>query len=163
PSNTWSHVLPQTWSHLSCRSRARSHCRRPPRWAAFRRMSTKAIKQGISRSMSKTPSNKLSTLSCDIIVVTRPAAIKLAPAIKAVGEEPSDFVGRVVSSGQHGEICRSALAAFGLTADRALDIEPIGSSLAESTGALLRAFGRHIAETRPDLIVVQGDTTTAMA
>jgi UDP-N-acetylglucosamine 2-epimerase (non-hydrolysing) len=102
-------------------------------------------------------------LRCDIVIGTRPEAIKLAPVIKALREEPRDFVVRVVSSGQHGEICRSALAAFGLTADSALDIEPIGRSLADSTGDVVRAFGRHIAETCPDLVLVQGDTTTAMA
>jgi UDP-N-acetylglucosamine 2-epimerase len=126
-------------------------------------MSNKAIKQGISRSMSKTPSHELPPLSCDIVVGTRPEAIKLSPVIKALREEPSDFAVRVVSSGQHGEICRSALAAFGLSADSGLDIGPLGGSLADSTGDVVRAFGRYIAETRPDLILVQGDTTTAMA
>ena len=40
--------------------------------------------------------------------------------------------------------------------------EPIGGSLADSAGDVLRAFGRHLAERRPDVILVQGDTTTAM-
>jgi len=44
-----------------------------------------------------------------------------------------------------------------------LDIEPISGSLADSAGNLLRAFGRRFADSRTDLILVQGDTTTAMA
>jgi UDP-N-acetylglucosamine 2-epimerase (non-hydrolysing) len=102
-------------------------------------------------------------LRCDIVVGTRPEAIKLAPVIKALREGGDDFVVQVVTSGQHSEICRSALAAFGLAPDCALDIGPIGGSLAASAGDVLCAFGRRFAESRPDVILVQGDTTTAMA
>src|SRR6202521_839543 len=108
-------------------------------------------------------SNDSSPIRCDIIVGTRPEAIKLAPVIKALRESGDDFLVRVVTSGQHGEICRSALAAFGLTADGALDNEPSSGSLADTAGNLLRAFGRRFADSRPDLIIVEGDTTTAMA
>jgi len=113
--------------------------------------------------MQNIPSNDSSAVRCDIIVGTRPEAIKLAPVIKALRESGDDFLVRVVTSGQHGEICRSALAAFGLTADGALDNEPISGSLADTAANLLRAFGRRFADSRPDLILVQGDTTTAMA
>ena len=107
--------------------------------------------------------NDSSAVLCDIIVGTRPEAIKLSPVIKALRESEADFLVRIVTSGQHGEICRSALAAFGLTADSESDIEPINGSLADTAGNLLRAFGRRFADSRPNLILVQGDTTTAMA
>src|SRR5260370_20628960 len=107
--------------------------------------------------------NDRSAVRRDIIVGPRPEAIKLAPVIKALRESGDDFSVRVVTSGQHGEICRSALAAFGLIADSELDIEPISGSLADAASNLLRAFGRRFADSRPDLILVQGDTTTAMA
>ena len=67
---------------------------------------------------------------------TRPEAIKLAPVIKAPRVSGGDFLVRVITSGQHGEICRSALAAFGLTADSELDVEPISGSLADAAGNL---------------------------
>ena len=102
-------------------------------------------------------------LGCDTVIGTRPEAIKLAPVIKALRDEPSEFRVRVVTSGQHGEICRSALAAFGIAANIALDAETIGSSPAASVGELVRAFGHHIAQSHPDLLLVQGDTTTTMA
>src|SRR6266853_6816564 len=102
-------------------------------------------------------------LCCDIVVGTRPEAIKLAPVVKALRERGDDFRVRVVTSGQHGEICNSALAAFGLTPDSALDIRPISGSLTDSASDVLRAFGRRFTDSRPDLILVQGDTTTAMA
>ena len=79
--------------------------------------------------------NDSSAVRCEIIVGTRPEAIKLAPVIKALRESGGDFLVRVVTSGQHGAICRSALAAFVLTADSELEIEPITGSLAESAGA----------------------------
>jgi UDP-N-acetylglucosamine 2-epimerase (non-hydrolysing) len=107
--------------------------------------------------------NDSSAVRCEIIVGTRPEAIKLAPVIKALRESGGDFLVRVVTSGQHGAICRSALAAFVLTADSELEIEPITASLADTAGNLLRAFGRQFADSRPNLILVQGDTTTAMA
>jgi len=75
--------------------------------------------------MQNIPSTDPRALRCDIIVGTRPEAIKLAPVVKALRESGDDFLVRVVTSGQHGEICRSALSAFGLTADSALDIESI--------------------------------------
>ena len=113
--------------------------------------------------MRNIPSNDSSAARCDVIVGTRPEAIKLAPVIKALRESGDDFLVRVVTSGQHGQICCSALATFGLTADSELHIEPISGSLADTAGNLLRAFGRQFADSRPDLILVQGDTTTAMA
>ena len=113
--------------------------------------------------MQNSHSNDTPAVRCDIIVGTRPEAIKLAPVVKALIESGNDFLVRIVTSGQHREICSSALAAFGLTADSELDIEPISVSLADSAGNLLRAFGRRFANSRPDLVLVQGDTTTAMA
>jgi len=101
-------------------------------------------------------------LSCDIVVGTRPEAIKLAPVFKALRGEPGGFAVRVVTSGRHGEICRTALAAFGLSPGCALDAETIGSSLSDSASELVRAFARNIAQSHPDLLLVQGDTTTAL-
>jgi hypothetical protein len=70
--------------------------------------------------MQKTHSSDSLAVRCDIIVGTRPEAIKLAPVVKALTKSRDDFLVRVVTSGQHGEICRSALAAFGLAADSEL-------------------------------------------
>ena len=104
-----------------------------------------------------------SALRCDVIVGTRPEAIKLAPVVRALRNNGDDFSVDILTSGQHGKICHSALAAFGLAADSSLDIEPISGSLADSAGNVLRAFGRQFAHSRPDIVLVQGDTTTAMA
>src|SRR6201982_429484 len=113
--------------------------------------------------MRYTHSSASPAIKCDVSVGTRPEAIKLAPVVKALRKNGDEFSVCVVTSGQHGEICRSALATFGLAADRDLDIEPIRGSLADSAGNVVRAFGRRFADSRPDFILVQGDTTTAMA
>jgi UDP-N-acetylglucosamine 2-epimerase len=105
----------------------------------------------------------LPSLRCDVVVGTRPEAIKLAPVARALRQRDGEFSVRIVTSGQHSEICHSALAAFGLATDSALQTAPVGGSLADSASDLLHAFGRQIAENRPDVILVQGDTTTAMA
>lgn len=102
-------------------------------------------------------------LHCDVIVGTRPEAIKMAPIVKVMRGDPKIFDCRVVTSGQQGEICRTALSSFGLEADVALEIGPVGRSLAASAGDVLHAFGRHFTQNAPDIILVQGDTTTAMA
>jgi len=108
-------------------------------------------------------SRELGRLRCDVVVGTRPEAIKLAPVVIALLAEPSDFIVHVITSGQQGEICCSALEAFGITANNALAIGPVGALLADSAADVLRAFGSRIAHSRPDLVLVQGDTTTAMA
>jgi len=95
-------------------------------------------------------------------VGTRPEAIKLGPVIIALRAKPSDFAVRLITSGQHREICYSALAAFGLIADEDLAVE-VGSLLAHSAADVLRIFAAHLLHNRPDILLVQGDTTTAMA
>ena len=102
-------------------------------------------------------------VTCDIVVGTRPEAIKLAPLVHRLRREPSKFEARIITSGQHGEICRAALANFGLTTDIALTPEPVGYALANIASAVLAVFGWHFATSAPDILVVQGDTTTAMA
>ena len=74
--------------------------------------------------MQNFPSNGQSAARCDIIVGTRPEAIKLAPVIKALRESGDDFKVRVVTSGQHGEICRSALAGCRDAPAHISDVEP---------------------------------------
>jgi UDP-N-acetylglucosamine 2-epimerase len=99
---------------------------------------------------------------CDIVIGTRPEAIKLAPVIRALRDQPSEFRVRVVTSGQNRKICRSAMAAFGIAADIALYAKTIGSSLANPASELVRALGRHIAQSHPDLVPVQRNKTTTM-
>ncbi|MBN8418588.1 MAG: UDP-N-acetylglucosamine 2-epimerase (non-hydrolyzing) [Verrucomicrobia bacterium] len=92
---------------------------------------------------------------------TRPEAIKLAPVIRALRETPG-IVCRICFSGQHREMGLKALGAFDLKPDVVLDTMQPGQSLASLTARLLTSLDALYEQERPDWIIVQGDTTTAM-
>jgi UDP-N-acetylglucosamine 2-epimerase (non-hydrolysing) len=93
---------------------------------------------------------------------TRPEAIKMAPVVQALGREPS-LEPVVCVTGQHREILDQMLAVFGLKADHDLDLMRPNQTLEGLTAAAIGALGPVLDEVRPDWLVVQGDTTTAMA
>lgn len=95
-----------------------------------------------------------------IVVGTRPEAIKCAPVIHALRER--DVSTRAVATGQHGKLSSDALAAFDLQPDVNLECAGDGG-LNELAARLLTALGLELSESRPRLVVVQGDTTSALA
>lgn len=98
-----------------------------------------------------------------IVLGTRPEAVKMAPVIKAFQADPQGFDVQVVSTGQHREMLAQILSSFGIVPDLDLAVMQAGMSLAEMTAAMLQAMDRHILARRPDLLLVQGDTTTVLA
>ncbi len=93
---------------------------------------------------------------------TRPEAIKLAPVILAFQRAP-DFRTRVVLTGQHREMVAQVMDLFGLAADRDLALMAPRQTLTHVTCAALQGLREEFAAHRPDLVLVQGDTTTAFA
>lgn len=93
---------------------------------------------------------------------TRPEAIKLAPLAMEL-ERAGRIRPEIVASGQHPTMFEQGLAAFGLTPDRAVALHRTGGGQAELTSQLLGALDFEIERRRPAAVVVQGDTTTAMA
>ena len=93
---------------------------------------------------------------------TRPEAIKMAPVVQALrrsgGLQPI-----VCVTGQHRQILDQMLGFFGLQADHDLNVMQPNQTLEGLTAAALTALGPVLDEVRPDWLVVQGDTTTAMA
>ena len=75
---------------------------------------------------------------------------------------PQDFEVQVCLTGQHRELARQALASFGIAADFDLDLMLPGQTLFQSTSRILSALEAVFATTRPDLVFVQGDTTTTL-
>ncbi|TAD87560.1 MAG: UDP-N-acetylglucosamine 2-epimerase (non-hydrolyzing) [Alphaproteobacteria bacterium] len=111
------------------------------------------------------PFEHLDTPQCPRILVvigTRPEAIKLAPVIHALQANGTLDV-RVWLTGQHRELLEHGLAAFDLQADANLDVMCEGQDLSELTSRILAGLARAIQEVQPAWLVVQGDTTTAMA
>jgi UDP-N-acetylglucosamine 2-epimerase (non-hydrolysing) len=91
---------------------------------------------------------------------TRPEAIKLCPAIRHMKSRPDDFDVRVCVTAQHREMLDQVLQAFDVTPDRDLDIMRPGQTLSQSTSRIIAALEPILAEEKPDIVLVQGDTTT---
>lgn len=91
---------------------------------------------------------------------TRPEAIKLAPVIKAL-ERDSTLTSRVCVTGQHRELLDQVLNVFDIKPDFDLNIMRKGQSLFDVTTRSLQALEDILKQEKPDVILVQGDTTTA--
>lgn len=94
------------------------------------------------------------------VLGTRPEAIKLAPVVLALARH--DIAVTLCLTGQHPDLARTALAEFGLAADLDLAVPPARSPQA-LLAAMLPALAAVLAATAPPMIVVQGDTTSALA
>ena len=97
-----------------------------------------------------------------IVLGTRPEAIKLAPVIQAF-QAADDFNTRVVLTGQHREMVSQVMELFGLQADHDLALMAPKQTLTHITCGALQGLQEEFERTRPDLVLVQGDTTTAFA
>lgn len=90
---------------------------------------------------------------------TRPEAIKLAPVIRAI-EADRDLRSRVLVTAQHRELLDQTLEPFGIVPDVDLDLMEPGQALSDLSVGVLQGMDRVLAEEAPDLMLVQGDTTT---
>lgn len=94
---------------------------------------------------------------------TRPEAIKIAPVIEELKRHSDQIETVVCATAQHREMLDSVLEVFHLQPDYDLDIMQPDQSLAEVTTGVLRALDAVLSREKPDWVLVQGDTTTAMA
>jgi UDP-N-acetylglucosamine 2-epimerase (non-hydrolysing) len=97
-----------------------------------------------------------------IILGTRPEAIKLAPVIKTF-QACECLETMVVLTGQHREMVEQVMGLFNLKASRDLEIMQPKQSLSDITCRSLRGLQELFEEKEPNLVLVQGDTTTAFA
>ncbi len=93
---------------------------------------------------------------------TRPEAIKMAPLVHALAQDPF-FDARVCVTAQHREMLDQVLELFAIEPDYDLDIMKPGQGLTEITCRILSGLEPVLKEFRPDLVLVHGDTTTTMA
>ena len=94
---------------------------------------------------------------------TRPEAIKLAPVIRELARHPSKFQPVVLVTAQHRKMLDQVLRVFDIKPDYDLDVMRPGQSLADVTVGVLRGVERVLRRARPDMVMVQGDTTSALA
>ncbi len=93
---------------------------------------------------------------------TRPEAIKMAPVIQELRKARS-FTTKVCVSAQHRHMLDQVLAIFDIKPDFDLDLMRPDQQLAELTAGVLCGMRDLYREWRPDLVLVQGDTTTTFA
>jgi UDP-N-acetylglucosamine 2-epimerase (non-hydrolysing) len=96
-----------------------------------------------------------------VVMGTRPEAIKLAPLILKAKADPERFEVLVVRTSQHREMLDQVVDYFDLPVLADLNIMRKDQKLAHITTAALEGLQRVITEVRPDVVVVQGDTTTS--
>jgi UDP-N-acetylglucosamine 2-epimerase (non-hydrolysing) len=93
---------------------------------------------------------------------TRPEAIKLCPVVLHLLARPAEFVTRVCVTAQHRGMLDQVLGAFGVKPDWDLDLMQPGQTLFQSTARILSALEPVLAAERPDMVLVQGDTTSTL-
>jgi UDP-N-acetylglucosamine 2-epimerase (non-hydrolysing) len=98
-----------------------------------------------------------------VLFGTRPEVIKLAPVIQALRKRADSFECRLCTTGQHREMADQALRDFAMIPDIRLDAMSNAGSLGQMTGRLFSDIDRLMNQERPDWLIVQGDTTSAMA
>ena len=96
------------------------------------------------------------------VIGTRPEAIKLAPVIKSLMNYSEEVESVVCVTAQHREMLDQVLKIFGIVPDYDLNLMNSNQSLSLLTANILTALDEVITIEKPDWVLVQGDTTTAM-
>lgn len=94
---------------------------------------------------------------------TRPEAIKMAPIIKAVGRYPDFLESVVVVTAQHRQMLDQVLDLFKIEPDYDLDIMEANQTLTSIVNKSLAGLEEVILREKPDMLLVQGDTSTTFA
>ncbi|MCS7315788.1 MAG: UDP-N-acetylglucosamine 2-epimerase (non-hydrolyzing) [Bryobacterales bacterium] len=94
-----------------------------------------------------------------IVLGTRPEAIKLCPVQLELSRR-REFDVRVCATAQHRDLLDQALEVFGVRPDWDLDLMRPDQTLAETTARVVAGLEPVLREWRPDMVLVQGDTTT---
>jgi UDP-N-acetylglucosamine 2-epimerase (non-hydrolysing) len=98
-----------------------------------------------------------------VVIGTRPEAIKIAPVVWALKARPHVFETLVCATGQHRKLLDGVLTDLQLQADADLRVMARAQTPAQVAGRILERFSQWLRESRPDLVLVQGDTTSAAA
>lgn len=94
---------------------------------------------------------------------TRPEVIKLAPVIRALEAPGRSFTAVNVLSGQHDDLVRPFVQAFGIRVDHDLKVMQPGQTPSLVCSRVLASLDPLLARESPDALIVQGDTSTALA
>ncbi len=109
--------------------------------------------------MTNFPKNRKKVM---VIFGTRPEATKMCPVVQELKKHPEWFETKVVVTGQHREQLYQALSHFDIHPDVDLCLMKVNQTLAYITSAAITGLDKVISEERPDLILIHGDTQTAV-
>lgn len=98
-----------------------------------------------------------------LVFGTRSEAIKMSPLVKEFQKYPEKFETIVCVTGQHREMLDQVLRIFDIQPDYDLNIMKQGQDLYDVTARVLTGMRDVLKETRPDIVLVHGDTTTSTA
>src|SRR6266545_905969 len=94
---------------------------------------------------------------------TRPEAIKLVPILEHLNARADDFASVVCVSGQHRQLLDQVMNLFAIRPEYDLNIMRKDQSLTHITACVMKRLEPVIIKEQPDWVLVQGDTSTAMA
>ena len=98
-----------------------------------------------------------------IVFGTRPEAIKLCPLVIELKKHPEEFETIVCVTAQHREMLDQVLDIFSIKPDYDLNLMTHDQSLADLTARCISGMDGIIKKVRPDMLIVQGDTTTTFS
>lgn len=98
-----------------------------------------------------------------MIFGTRPEAIKMAPLILELRKHPQDFSVKVCVTAQHREMLDQVLSFFSIKPDYDLNVMQANQTLFGVTARIFERIEPVLNEVKPDVVIVQGDTTTVLA
>ncbi|KGN83579.1 non-hydrolyzing UDP-N-acetylglucosamine 2-epimerase [Porphyromonas gulae] len=98
-----------------------------------------------------------------LVFGTRPEAIKMAPLVKEFQARANEFDTVVCVTGQHREMLKQVLELFDIKPDHDLEIMKEGQDLYDVTTRVLLGVREVLKKTKPDVVLVHGDTTTSTA
>jgi UDP-N-acetylglucosamine 2-epimerase (non-hydrolysing) len=98
-----------------------------------------------------------------VVVGTRPEAIKMAPVFRCLRAAAPGIRPVLLSTGHHRQMLQQVLGVFGLTPDVDLDVMTNNQSLSSLAALIMTKMEQTLAELSPDLLLVQGDTTSVFA
>ena len=98
-----------------------------------------------------------------LVFGTRPEAIKMAPLVKEFQKYPETFQTQVCVTGQHREMLDQVLRIFDINPDCDLNIMKQGQDLYDITSRVLLGMRDVLKDSKPDVVLVHGDTTTSTA
>lgn len=98
-----------------------------------------------------------------LVFGTRPEAIKMAPLVHELKNRPEDFRTEVCVTGQHREMLDQVLDLFGIVPDYDLNIMKPNQDLYDITSRILLGMRDVLKQSKPDVVLVHGDTTTSTA